>query len=73
MINAKSAVATRLKDIVDGKDSTLEANAIIIDLVNSVRLEEGSEAEAARNKMNDEYKKLHEYRESLLDRLQQNQ
>ena len=64
--SAKREIATALQSIVKEKQNILEQNAIVVDLVNSVRVEVGSDAEIARTKLNEQWEGLVEYKNELL-------
>ena len=66
MGEAKSAVANILQAKVEEKDKILNANSLLIELINSIRIEEGSDAEKARITLNQKAEELYDYRETLL-------
>lgn len=63
--NAKSKLATLIKAKYEENESFLNSVEVLMNLITSVMLMEGSEADIARKELCDKYQKLAEYREQL--------
>ena len=63
--NAKSKLATLIKTKYEENESFLNSVEVLMNLITSVMLMEGSEADIARKELCDKYQKLAEYREQL--------
>ena len=63
--DAKSKLATLIKTKYEENESFLNSVEVLMNLITSVMLMEGSEADIARKELCDKYQKLAEYREQL--------